>query len=77
MMNPIARDLSDREFDDVAAYWSAQPAGGDAAVSAELGPGLAPELAASKTSKMGFPRGFPTGFVRYATSTSRRDARHA
>jgi cytochrome c553 len=62
LMNPIARQLSDADIDDLAAYWSAQPAGSDSK----------PPAATERITKshMGFPRDFPKGFVLYVTSNN-------
>jgi cytochrome c553 len=60
LMSAIARQLSDADIANQAAFWSAQPAGSDVAP--------APAAAAIRRSRMDFPRGFPNGFVLYATS---------
>lgn len=57
VMNPITRDLTDTDIENLAAYWSAQPVGSDTTVP--------PEVLAIKQSKMEFPRDFPGGFVFY------------
>lgn len=58
-MNAMAGQLSDADIDNLAAYWSSQPAGSDATVPAEV--------AAIKKSQMTFPRDFPKGFTLYAS----------
>jgi cytochrome c553 len=62
LMNPIARQLTDADIDDLAAYWSTQPAGGD----------TRPPAATEQITRshMGFPRDFPGGFVLYLTSNN-------
>jgi cytochrome c553 len=57
VMNAITSALDDAEINDLAAFWSSQPAGSDAIVP--------PEIAAIKKSKMAFPRDFPRGFALY------------
>jgi cytochrome c553 len=59
VMNALAGELNEADIDNLAAYWSAQPAGSDATVP--------PEVAAIRASKMKFPREFPTGFTLYST----------
>jgi len=56
LMTEIAKQLSDADIADLAAYWSAQPTGSDA---------TAPD--AMTKSKMPFPKDFPKGFVVYNT----------
>lgn len=65
LMDSIARQLSDADIDDLAAFWSRQPAGSDSAVP--------PEAEAIRRSHMPFPRDFPNGFVLYLTLN---DAEH-
>jgi cytochrome c553 len=57
VMNAMAGALSDADFDNLAAFWSAQPAGSDATVPEEV--------AAAKKTKMTFPKDFPKGFTMY------------
>ena len=60
LMAAMAGQLSDADIDNLAAYWSSQPAGSDTTVPAEV--------AAIKKSQMAFPRDFPKGFVLYNTT---------
>jgi cytochrome c553 len=62
LMNAIAKQLSDADVDDLAAFWSSQPAGSDTRPPAAVEP--------IKRSRMGFPREFPTGFVLYLSSNN-------
>ena len=62
LMNPIARQLTDADIDDLAAFWSTQPAGSDATPLAATDP--------ITRSHMGFPRDFPQDFVLYLTSNN-------
>jgi cytochrome c553 len=62
LMHPVARQLTDADIDDLAAYWSAQPVGSDTR------PWAATE--SITRSRMGFPRDFPTGFVLYVSSNN-------
>jgi cytochrome c553 len=62
LMNAIARQLSDADIDDLAAFWSTQPIGSDARPPAATEP--------ITRSRMGFPRDFPAGFVLYLTSNN-------
>lgn len=60
LMNAVAKQLSDADLDDLAAYWSSQPPGSDTTV---------PDAAAAiQKSHMGFPKAFPRGFILYLTS---------
>lgn len=59
LMDEITRRMSDADIDDLAAFWSRQPAGSDSAAP--------PEAQAIRTSHMPFPRAFPNGFVLYLT----------
>jgi hypothetical protein len=61
-MHAIATQLADADIDNLAAYWSAQPAGSDTTVP--------PAAAAVKKSLMPFPRDFPKGFVVYHAENS-------
>lgn len=62
LMSAIAGQLSDADIANLAAYWSAQPAGSD---------GTVPEAAlAIRRSRMAFPRNFPAGFVVYSTESN-------
>jgi cytochrome c553 len=65
MMSAIATQLSDADIANLAAYWSAEPAGSDTKLPAEV--------MAIKTSKMTFPRAFPKGFAVYHSSFSAED----
>ncbi len=56
-MNPIAKQLSDGEIENLAAFWSSLPAGGPAA---------ADPAAEFRKSRMNFPANFPKDFVMYA-----------
>lgn len=58
-MSAMASQLSDADIDNLAAYWSSQPAGSDTTVPADV--------AAIKKTKMTFPRDFPKGFTLYAS----------
>jgi len=62
VMIAIAKQLSDSDVDNVAAFWSGQAAGSDAKEPATN--------AAIKKSHMGFPRDFPKGFTQYLTSNN-------
>lgn len=59
VMNAITSVLDDAAIDNLAAFWSSQPAASDATVP--------PEVAAIKKSKMTFPKDFPKGFTLYAS----------
>jgi cytochrome c553 len=59
VMAAITTVLSDADIDNLAAFWSSQPAGSDTTVT--------PEIAAIKKSKMTFPQGFPKGFTLYGS----------
>jgi cytochrome c553 len=65
LMDVIARQLSDADIADLAAFWSHQPAGSDTRPSRAAD--------AIKRSRMTFPAGFPAGFVLYLTLN---DAEH-
>jgi cytochrome c553 len=60
LMSAMASQLTDADIENLAAYWSSQPAGSDTTV--------APNVAAIKKSQMTFPKDFPTGFVLYSTT---------
>ena len=60
-MNPIARQLSEADIANLAAYWSAQASGSDAKAS--------PEVTAIKKPRMTFPKDFPKGFTAYHSET--------
>src|SRR5450432_705811 len=65
LMSAIAKQLSDVDIADLAAYWSTQPTGSDATIS---------DAAAAITKpRMTFPKEFPKGFVLYNTQD---DAAH-
>jgi cytochrome c553 len=66
VMNAMAGSLGDADFDNLAAFWSAQPAGSDATVPEEA--------AAAKKTKMTFPKDFPKGFTLY--DAKNRDDQH-
>lgn len=57
LMNAIAKQLSDGEIENLAAFWSSLPAGGTAA---------ADPAAEFRKSRMSFPAKFPQDFVMYA-----------
>jgi cytochrome c553 len=59
VMSAITSVLSDADIDNLATFWSSQPAGSDTTVP--------PEVAAIKKSKMTFPPSFPKGFVLYGS----------
>ncbi len=59
LMSAMANQLSDADIENLAAYWSGQPAGSDTTVP--------PDIAAIKKSQMTFPKDFPKGFVLYST----------
>jgi hypothetical protein len=62
LMNSVARQLSDADVDDLAAFWAGEPPGSD---------GKPPSAALAITkSNMGFPRAFPSGFVLYLTANN-------
>ena len=71
LMDVIARQLTDAEIDDQAAFWSAQPVGSDA--QPITAPDLARAVTAIRQSHMQFPADFPRGFTRYLTAN---DAEH-
>jgi len=60
-MTAIAKQLSDADIAELAAYWSKQPVGSDATVPAAA--------AALAKSRMTFPTDFPKGFVVYHSET--------
>jgi cytochrome c553 len=62
LMNAVARQLNDADVDDLAAFWSNQPAGSDLRPPAAVEP--------IKKSHMGFPADFPKNFVLYLTSNN-------
>jgi len=64
-MNPIAKQLSETDIANLAAYWSAQATGSDATASAAV--------TAIKQPRMTFPKDFPKGFTAYRSET---DAAH-
>lgn len=57
LMNAIAKQLSDSEIENLAAFWSSLPPGGTAA---------ADPAAEFRKSRMSFPANFPKDFVVYA-----------
>jgi cytochrome c553 len=60
LMSAMTSQLSDADIENLAAYWSGQPAGSDTTVPANV--------AAIKKSQMTFPKDFPTGFTLYSTT---------
>lgn len=67
-MTPIAKQLTDVQIADLAAYWSSLPTGSDATVP--------PAIAAIRAPRMtALPREFPKGFVVYRTEND--DEHHA
>jgi cytochrome c553 len=62
LMNAIARQLTDDEIENLAAFWSSLPAAG-AAAGAHAGADPAAEF---RKSRLEFPAGFPKDFVVYA-----------
>lgn len=54
-MSVIAKQLSDADIENLAAYWSQQPPGSDVEAP--------PAAAAIRTSKVAIPKDFPKGFV--------------
>jgi cytochrome c553 len=62
LMNAVARQLSDTDIDDLAAYWAREPPGSDPRPPAAA-------LAITR-SHMGFPKEFPGGFVLYLTANN-------
>jgi cytochrome c553 len=65
LMTEIAKQLSDADIADLAAYWSAQATGSDASVS--------DAVVAITKARMTFPKDFPKGLVVYNTVN---DAEH-
>jgi len=61
-MNAIAGQLSDADIDNLAAFWSSQPAGTDTTVP--------DAVAAIKKSHMVFPPDFPKGYTLYLTANN-------
>jgi len=59
-MTAVTAGLSEADIANLAAYWSARPAGTDATPSEAA--------AAIKTSHVAFPKDFPRGFVLYLTA---------
>ena len=66
VMNAMAGVLSDADVENVAAFWSSQPAGSDATTPEEV--------ASAKKTKMTFPKDFPKGFTQY--DAKNRDDQH-
>jgi cytochrome c553 len=62
LMNAIAKQLTDDEIENLAAFWSSLPAAGSAA-DAHAGADPAAEF---RKSRLEFPSGFPKDFVVYA-----------
>jgi cytochrome c553 len=60
VMNPIARQLSDADIANLAAFWNSLPSGGSNRETA-------PAAALARTSTMAFPAEFPNGFTVYRT----------
>jgi len=59
-MAAIAKQLSDADVDNVAAFWNGQATGSDTTPS--------PEVAAINKSHMAFPKDFPKGFTLFLTA---------
>jgi cytochrome c553 len=64
-MNTVAAQLSDADIDNLAAFWSSQPAGSDLVVP--------PAADRIRSSRMPFPAAFPRGFKRYNTIFNAQD----
>jgi hypothetical protein len=62
LMNAIAKQLSDDEIENLAAFWSSLPAAG-AAADAHAAADPAAEF---RKSRLEFPANFPKDFVQYA-----------
>jgi len=67
LMNAIANQLSESDIENLAAYWTAQPAAGDGNVSEAV--------TAIRKSQMPFPKDFPKGYVLY--DTTKKDDQNA
>lgn len=67
LMNAIATQLSDADIENLAAYWTNQPAGSDNNVS--------DAAAAIRKSQMPFPKDFPKGYALY--DTTKKDDQNA
>lgn len=63
-MNAMTSILSDADIDNLAAFWSSQPASNDTTVPEDV--------AAIRKTKMTFPKDFPKGYTQYST-TNRED----
>ena len=61
LMNPIAKQLSDADIENLAAFWSSLPAGGAANAHSAADP-----AAEFRKSHMTFPTAFPADYVLYA-----------
>lgn len=57
LMSVIAKQLSDADIENLAAFWSQEPAGSDVEVPAATLP--------IRTSKLAIPKDFPKGFTLY------------
>jgi cytochrome c553 len=68
IMNPIAKQLSDADIVDLAAFWNSLP---PAAAGRETGAGAL----AARRSTLAFPAVFPRGFVAYRTDEDREAGR--
>jgi cytochrome c553 len=68
VMNPIARQLSDADIGDLAAFWNSLPSAGSGHEA-----GAAALLA--RKSTMSFPAEFPKGFTPYRTDEDKESGR--
>jgi cytochrome c553 len=68
LMNAVAASLNDADVENLAAYWSSQPAGGAADAH-----GAADPAAEFRKTKMTFPASFPRDFVVYAEESNPTD----
>jgi cytochrome c553 len=60
VMGPIAKQLSDTDVENLAAFWNSLPVGGERKEAATA-------ATASRRPQMTFPADFPKGFVNYYT----------
>lgn len=67
VMQAMAGALSDADVENLAAYWSKEPAGSDATATEAV--------VAMRKTKMAFPKDFPKGFVEY--SARNKDGQNA
>ena len=63
VMNPIAKQLSDGDIANLAAFWNSLPSAGSDREAA-------PAAALARKATMDFPAGFPAGFTVYRTDES-------